>query len=154
MFRRCPSDKELCQLFDTLIADAYHLYDRNLLGDQLILGSKGTLSCGRAQGAQATTAPRDRGKCERGELVRGLTPGNVCDPAGKVDKDPKLRVQEAIELVFRKFREMGSIRQTYRRFHEETIEVPVNKLTGGRFHLVWKRGTSLPRGSASLHPGE
>ena len=35
---------ELCQLFDTLIADADNLYDPNRLDDQLILGIKGTLS--------------------------------------------------------------------------------------------------------------
>ena len=35
---------ELCQLFNTLIADADHLYDLNLLDDQLVLGIKGTLS--------------------------------------------------------------------------------------------------------------
>ena len=35
---------ELCQLFNALIADADHLYDLNLLDDQLILGIKETLS--------------------------------------------------------------------------------------------------------------
>src|SRR5436190_4820196 len=35
---------ELCQLFNILIADADHLYDLNLLDDQLVLGIKGTLS--------------------------------------------------------------------------------------------------------------
>ncbi len=40
--------------------------------------------------------------------------------------------------MFKKFSELSSIRQTYRWFHEEHIELPVNKAVGGRFQLVWK----------------
>ncbi len=35
---------EVCQVFNTLIADAEQIYDLNLLDDQLVLGIKGTLS--------------------------------------------------------------------------------------------------------------
>ena len=35
---------ELCQLFDTLIADADTVYDVNAFDDQLVLGIKGTMS--------------------------------------------------------------------------------------------------------------
>ncbi len=35
---------ELCQIFDTLLADAERVYDLSLLDDQLVLGIKGTLS--------------------------------------------------------------------------------------------------------------
>jgi DNA invertase Pin-like site-specific DNA recombinase len=34
---------ELCQLFDTLIADADTVYDVNAFDDQLVLGIKGTI---------------------------------------------------------------------------------------------------------------
>jgi len=80
-------------------------------------------------------------KAKRGELVRLLAPGYVCDLAGQIVKDPNLRVQEAIELVFKKFRDLGSIRQTYRWFHDENIELPVNKALAGRFQLIWKLPT-------------
>ena len=59
-------------------------------------------------------------------------PGYVTDLTGKIVKDPNLRVQEVIALVFKKFQELGSIRQTHRWFHEEQIELPVNKAMGGR----------------------
>ena len=50
-------------------------------------------------------------KAKRGVLVRLLAPDYVCDMAGKIVKDPNLlRVQETIALVFKKFRELGSIR--------------------------------------------
>ena len=139
---------ELCQLFHTLIADADHLYDLNLLDDQLILGIKGTLSVVELKVLKLRLLQGMEEKARRGELIRLLAPGYVCDMAGKIVKDPNLRVQEVIELVFKKFKELGSIRQTYRWFHEEKIELPVNKAVGGRFQLIWKLQTFV---SAVLH---
>jgi hypothetical protein len=43
-----------------------------------------------------------------------------------VVKDPNARVQEAIERVFRKCQETWSIRQTFKWFHEQGIELPVS----------------------------
>ena len=62
----------------------------------------------------------------------------MCDLDGHIVKDPNRRVQEAIALVFKKFTELGSIRQTYRWFNDERIELPVNQTVGGRFELTWK----------------
>ena len=114
---------ELCQLFNTLIADADHLYDLNLLDDQLVLGIKGTLSVVELKVLKLRLLQGREERTRRGELIRLLAPGYVCDMDGNIVKDPKLRVQEAIEWVFKKFRELGSIRQTYRWFHEEHIEL-------------------------------
>ncbi len=118
---------ELCQLFNTLIADADRLYDLNLLDDQLVLGIKGTLSVVELKVLKQRLVEGMEEKAKRGELVRLLAPGYVCDMAGKIVKDPNRRIQEAIALVFNKFRELGSIRQTYRWFHEEKIELPLIK---------------------------
>jgi len=128
----------LCQLFHTLIAVADNLYDLNLLDDQLVLGIKGTLSVVELKVLKLRLLQGMEEKAKRGELIRLLAPGYVCDIAGKIVKDPNLRVQEVIELLFKKFKELGSIRQTYRWFHEEKIELPVNKAVGGHFQLVWK----------------
>ncbi|MCA1617583.1 MAG: recombinase family protein, partial [Acidobacteria bacterium] len=132
---------ELCQLFNVLIADADNLYDLNRLDDQLVLGIKGTLSVIELKVLKLRLLQGMEAKAKRGELIRVLAPGYVCDLAGHIVKDPNLRVQEAIALVFKKFRELASIRQTYRWFHEETIELPVNKAVAGRFQLVWKLPT-------------
>jgi hypothetical protein len=43
--------------------------------------------------------------------------------------------------VFSKFAELGSVRQTHRWFHEERIELPVNKARGGRVELLWQLPT-------------
>ncbi len=48
-----------------------------------------------------------------------LPPGYVRDGTGKVVKDPDERVREGIALVFKKFREIRSIRQTCLWFHRQ-----------------------------------
>ena len=130
---------ELCQIFDTLIADAENLYDLNRLDDQLVLGIKGTLSVVELKTLKFRLQQGREAKAQRGELGWRLAPGYVTDLAGQIVKDPNLRVQEAIALVFRKFTKLGSIRQTHRWFHEENIELPVNK--GGQFQLTWQPPT-------------
>lgn len=132
---------ELCRLFNTLIGDAENLYDLNRMDDQLVLGIKGTLSVVELATLKHRLQHGREAKAKRGELGRCLAPGYVMDPIGQIVKDPNLRVQEAIVLVFKKFGELGSIRQTHRWFHEERIELPVNKARGGRFELLWQLPT-------------
>ncbi len=91
---------ELCQLFNTLIAAAENLYDLNLLDDQMLLGIKGTLSVVELKVLKLRLIQGMEEKAKRGELVRLLAPGYVCDIAGNIVKDPNLRAQEAIELVW------------------------------------------------------
>ena len=129
---------EVCQIFNTLIADAETIYDLNRLDDQLVLGIKGTLSVVELKTLKSRLQQGREAKAKRGELGRCLAPGYVTDPVGQIVKDPNLRVQEAMALVFKKFHELGSIRQTHRWLHEEKIELPVNKPRGGQFRLVWK----------------
>ena len=44
--------------------------------------------------------------------------------------------------MFSRFDALGSVRQTHRWFHEERLELPVNKARGGRFQLVWQLPTT------------
>jgi hypothetical protein len=43
----------------------------------------------------------------------------------RVDKDHNKRVQEAIMLVLDRFRATGTVRKTFKWFHEEKVELPV-----------------------------
>ena len=132
---------ELCQIFNTLIGDAHNLYDLNRMDDQLVLGIKGTLSVVELNTLKLRLQHGREAKAKRGELGRCLAPGYVMDPVGQIVKDPNLRVQQAMALVFSKFAELASVRQTHRWFHEERIELPVNKARGDRFELHWQRPT-------------
>jgi DNA invertase Pin-like site-specific DNA recombinase len=133
---------EVCQLFGTLIGDAEQIYDLNLMDDQLVLGIKGTLSVVELKILQLRLVAGTEEKARRGELVRLLSPGYVRDALGQVVKDPDQRVQEAIGLVFGKFRQLWSVRQTFLWFHSTGVELPVNKPRGPGRKLVWQRPTS------------
>jgi len=132
---------EVCQLFGTLLGDAEQVYDLGLLDDQLVLGIKGTLSVVELKVLRMRLLQGMEEKARRGELVRLLPPGYVRDAAGKVVKDPDARVREAIGLVFSKFRETWSVRQTFLWFHAEGVELPVNKSRDARMRIVWQLPT-------------
>jgi DNA invertase Pin-like site-specific DNA recombinase len=129
---------EVCQIFDTLIADEGQIYDLSTLDDQLVLGIKGTLSVVELKTIKARLVEGQRAKARRGELVKFPPTGYVHEPTGRVVKDPDLRVQEAIGLVFRKFRETWSMRQTFKWFHDHQVELPVHRFEGGQRRVVWQ----------------
>lgn len=143
---------EVCQLFDTLIGDAEQVYDVSLIDDQLVLGIKGTLSVVELKVLKLRLLQGMEAKARRGELVRTLPPGYVTDGTGKVVKDPNVRVQEAMALIFRTFRETWSIRQTFKWFHTEGIELPVNRKRDGRVEVVFQLPTHSFIGDVLRNP--
>ncbi len=132
---------EVCPLFDTLIGDGQQVYDLTLMDDQLVMGIKGTMSVVELRILQSRMRAAAEAKAKRGELERLLPPGYVRDASGKSVKDPDRRVREAIELVFRKFRELWSVRQTFLWFHSEGVKLPVNKVQHGRMGILWQLPT-------------
>ncbi len=127
---------EVCQIFGTLIADEQQVYDLNYLDDQLVLGIKGTLSVVELKILRQRMQAGQESKARRGELFKRLPVGYVRDPMGKVVFDPDQRVCEAIQLLFVKFRERWSVRQTFQWFRDHDIELPANPIQGTR--LIWK----------------
>src|SRR5205823_5524302 len=127
---------EVCQIFGTLIADEQQIYDLNYLDDQLVLGIKGTLSVVELKVLRQRMHAGQESKARRGELFKRLPVGYALDLAGKAVLHPDQRVCEAIRLVFLKFRERWSIRQTFLWFRDHDIELPANPIQGTR--LVWK----------------
>ncbi len=115
---------ELCQLFDTLIADHENVYDLKHIDDQLILGIKGTMSVVELKVLKMRMQNGMEEKARRGELIRVLPPGYVRDLDVTVVKDPDLRVREAIGLVFRRFQEIWSADGTVKWFRRNKIELP------------------------------
>jgi hypothetical protein len=75
-------------------------------------------------------------KARRGELLKRLPVGYARDGTGKVVIHPDQRICEAIRLVFIKFRELWSVRQTFQWFRDHDVELPANPIRGTR--LVWK----------------
>jgi DNA invertase Pin-like site-specific DNA recombinase len=127
---------EVCQIFGTLIADEQQVYDLNYLDDQLVLGIKGTLSVVELKVLRQRMQAGQESKARRGELFKRLPVGYALDSQGKVVLHPDRRVSEAIQLVFAKFREQWSVRQTFQWFRDHDVELPANPIQGTR--LVWK----------------
>ncbi len=143
---------EVCQIFGTLIGDAEQLYDLTILDDQLVLGIKGTLSVVELKVLRMRLQQGLEAKARRGELYRVLPPGYVRDTGDAVTKDPNQRVQDAMALVFEKFRELRSSRQTFLWFYSHGVELPVNKPQGGHMGLVWQVPTEAFIGSVLQNP--
>lgn len=127
---------EVCQIFGTLIGDEQQVYDLSYLDDQLVLGIKGTLSVVELKVLRQRLQAGQESKARRGELLKRLPVGYLKDGTGKVVLHPDRRVCEAIQLVFTKFRELWSVRQTFQWFRDHDVELPANPIRGTR--LIWK----------------
>ena len=127
---------EVCQLFETLIGDDQQVYDLSQLDDQLVLGIKGTLSVVELKVLRQRLQEGQESKARRGELFKRLPVGYVLDATGKVVLHPDRRVSQAIQLLFTKFRELWSVRQTFLWFRDHDVELPANPIRGTQ--LVWK----------------
>jgi hypothetical protein len=134
---------EVCQIFGALIGDEQQVYDLSYLDDQLVLGIKGTLSVVELKVLRQRLQAGQESKARRGELLKRLPVGYAKDGTGKVALHPDQRVCEAIRLVFTKFRELWSVRQTFQWFRDHDVELPANPIHGTR--LVWK----IPRKASS-----
>jgi DNA invertase Pin-like site-specific DNA recombinase len=117
---------DLCTIFDTLLGDHHAIYDPKDPNDRLLLGIKGTMSEAELNLIKFRMRQGRLSKARRGALYTTLPPGYSFDVDGLVEKSPDIREQEAIELIFKKFKELGSARQTHLWFVQENISVPVN----------------------------
>ena len=123
---------EFCALTNTLLIDHDGVYDATLPNDRLLLGMKGTVSEMELATLRQRSGEAIRQKARRGELYTIIPVGYRFLPDGSVRKDPDRRVQNAIELVFEKFREFGSARKTLLWFHRNNIELPRQLKLKGR----------------------
>jgi DNA invertase Pin-like site-specific DNA recombinase len=129
---------ELCQVFGTLLGDDENLYDASRMDDQLVLGIKATISVVELKVLRMRLDQGKENKAKRGEIYPRLPPGYVWDAAAKVVKDPNVRVQEALQLVFAKFQETWSIRQTFKWFRDNDVELPVSKPRRAQLSVVFQ----------------
>ena len=131
---------EMCSLVDTLLVDQEAVYDPRQANDRLLLGLKGSMSEYELDLLRQRSLDARRAKAKRGELVILAPVGFVKTADQRLEKDPDLRVQRAIRLVFDKFFELGSARQTLMWFVEQGIDLPSRyRSPTGSWETSWRR---------------
>lgn len=129
---------DYCGLVGCLLADEASVYDPRLPDDRLLLGMKGTLSEMELSTLRQRSVEALHRKARRGELFLSVAVGYVRDGRDRIAMDPDRRVREAIALVFRKFAELGSIRQVHLWLRDEAMELPAAVYEQSHRRIVWK----------------
>lgn len=115
---------ELCGLADARVIDQDGIYNPCSPNDRLLLGMKGTISEFELGILRARMLEAARSKAKRGELRINVPIGYVWHRDAGLGFDPDLRVQEAIRLIFRRFRELKSGRQVLLYLLEDKLFFP------------------------------
>lgn len=115
---------ELCGLVGTRVIDGDGVYDPCHPNDRLLLGMKGTISEFELGVLRARMLDAARAKAARGELRISVPIGYLWHRDTGLGLDPNIRVQEAIRLVFQRFRELGSARQALLALTREEMHFP------------------------------
>lgn len=121
---------ELCGFMETLIIDHDGIYDPKHPNDRLLLGMKGTISEMELSILRQRSLEALRQKAKRGELHTSVAVGYLRSADDRLEKNPDLRIQEAIALVFSKFREIGSVRQLLLWFRERGMRLLIHGVKG------------------------
>jgi len=116
---------EFCAFVNSLIIDEDGIYDPRLVNDRLLLGLKGTFSELELSIFRQRSQAALRLKAARGDLYTTVAIGYRRSADDRLEQDPDLRIREALSLVFRKFSEMGSVRQLALWLRQEGIDLPI-----------------------------
>lgn len=118
---------ELCAICDTLIGDTDGLYHPGVYNDRLILGLKGIMSEADSHLRRERMHGAIEMRASKGELRKRLPVGLEYDEDGRVRLAVDESVRRAIELVFRKFTQLGSAHQVYRFLQSEEMLLPARR---------------------------
>src|SRR3954451_18491600 len=116
---------EFCALVGCLLIDEDDVYDPRLVNDRLLLGMKGTFSELELSILRQRSHEALRLKAARGDLHTTVAIGYRRGADDRLEQDPDLRIREALSLVFRKFGDVGSVRQVALWLREERIDLPI-----------------------------
>ena len=115
---------EMCRVVDTLLVDQEAIYAPRQGNDRLLLGLKRSLNEYELDLLrQPSLAARHPESAARRVIVAAPI-GYLKTDEQKLEKDPDRRVQQAITLIFTKFSQLGSVRQTLLWFLEHGLDLP------------------------------
>ncbi|HEY6371914.1 MAG TPA: recombinase family protein [Candidatus Sulfotelmatobacter sp.] len=129
---------EFCSIVGVLLIDAEAIYDSRLTNDRLLLGMKGTISEMEVASFRERAQAAILQKAQRGALVRRVAIGYIKGTEDRIEKDPDARIRSAIDLIFSKFAEMGSVRQVFFWLDRQKIQLPIAKGPEEMHEIVWR----------------
>jgi DNA invertase Pin-like site-specific DNA recombinase len=129
---------EFCSVVGALLIDAEAVYDPRLTNDRLLLGMKGTISEMEVASFRERAQAALLQKAQRGALVQRVAIGYVKGADDRIEKDPDARVRAAIDLIFRKFAELGSARQVYFWLDRQQIQLPIARGPEDAREIIWQ----------------
>ena len=115
---------ELCGLVEARVIDLDGVYDPCRPNDRLLLGMKGSISEFELGVLRARMFEAARAKAHRGELRISVPIGYVWHREIGLGFDPDMRLQEAIRLIFERFRKLGSARQVLLSLAADEVHFP------------------------------
>ena len=127
---------EMCRIVDTLLIDQETVYSPRQSNDRLLLGLKGTLNEYELDLLRHRASEARVEKARRGALVSHCPVGFIKEEDGRLQKEPDERIRRTIDLVFAKFLELGSARQTLLWFMENELSIPARTIRGD---VHWRR---------------
>ena len=92
--------------------------------DRLLLGMKGSISEFELGILRTRMLDAARAKARRGELRISVPIGYIWHREIGLGFDPDLRVQEAIRVIFSRFRQLGSARQVHLSLRADEVHFP------------------------------
>jgi len=142
---------ELCAVCGTVLADEDGVYDPNDSNDRLLLGLKGTISEFELVTMRNRLERGKLNKAQRGELFHKLPFGYVKLTTGEVVLDPDEQARAVVQLLFDKFKELGTLYGLFRYLVRNKIRLGMRIQNGPqRGELVWRR-PALPTLNQVLH---
>ena len=115
---------ELCGLAGARVIDTDGIYDPHRPNDRLLLGMKGSISEFELGVIRTRMLDAKHGKALRGDLRISVPIGYIWHREIGLGLDPNLRVQEAVRVVFARFRQLGSARQVLLSLAAEKMHFP------------------------------
>jgi DNA invertase Pin-like site-specific DNA recombinase len=127
---------EVCRVVDTVLIDQEMVYAPRQSNDRLLLGLKGSLNEYELDLLRHRSLEARHEMAKRGELIVTAPVGYIKSEEPCLQKTPDRRIQQAIELLFDKLAELGSVRQTLLWFLEHGLEFPAHT---AKSEVQWKR---------------
>ena len=115
---------ELCGLVGAKVIDTDGIYDPCRPNDRLLLGMKGSISEFELGIIRSRMHDAKHGKALRGDLRISVPTGYIWHRELGLGLDPNVRVQEAVRVVFARFRQLGSARQALLSLAGEQMHFP------------------------------